>query len=67
LLFIACSVADPDPGSGTLMTPGSGTGKKSTPDPGSGMNIPDDISESLETKLLRLKILVVFGADPESF
>jgi hypothetical protein len=26
-----------------------GMGKKSNPDPGSEMNIPDDISESLET------------------
>jgi hypothetical protein len=35
------SVADPDPGSGAFLTPGSGIrdGKKS--DPGSGINIPD--------------------------
>ncbi len=28
------SVADPDPGSGAYLTPGSGMGKKSNPDPG---------------------------------
>jgi hypothetical protein len=37
---------DPDPGSGTFLTPGSG----------SGMNNPDHISESLET-IFGLKIL----------
>ncbi len=36
-----------DPGSGAFLTPGSGMGKKSGS--GSGMNIPDHISESLET------------------
>ncbi len=41
------SVADPDPGSGAFLTPGSGTGKKSRS--GSGMNNPYNISESLET------------------
>jgi hypothetical protein len=40
LLKVWCSVADP--GSGALLTPGSGTGKKSVS--GSGMNIPDHIS-----------------------
>jgi hypothetical protein len=40
-----CSVADQDPGSGAFLTPGSGMGKRS----GSGMNIPDNISENLET------------------
>jgi hypothetical protein len=39
------SIVDPDPGSGAFWTPGSGMGKKSR----SGMNIPDHISESLET------------------
>jgi hypothetical protein len=34
---VVSSVAEPDQGSGALLTPGS------------GMNIPDDISESLET------------------
>jgi hypothetical protein len=45
------SVADPDPGSGAFLTPGSGVGKKSDPDPASrsGMNNPDHISERLET------------------
>jgi hypothetical protein len=40
------SVADPDPGSGAFLTPGSGMGKKSGS--GSGINNPDHISESLE-------------------
>jgi hypothetical protein len=42
-----------DPGSGAFLTPGSGMGNKNKePDRGSGgsvMNIPDHISESLET------------------
>jgi hypothetical protein len=33
---------------------------------GSGMNIPDHISESLET-VVWVKILKFFDADPESF
>jgi hypothetical protein len=41
------SVANPDPGSGAFLTPGSGMGKISRY--GSGMKIPDHISESLET------------------
>jgi hypothetical protein len=41
------SVADPDPGSGAFLTPGSGMGKKMRS--WSGMNISDHISESLET------------------
>jgi hypothetical protein len=44
---IYSSVADPDPRSGTFLTPGSGIGKKSRY--GSGMNIPDHISESLDS------------------
>jgi hypothetical protein len=47
ILISTISVADPDPGSGALLTPGSGMGKKSRS--GSGMNILDHISESLET------------------
>ena len=57
-----------DPGSGTFLNPGSGMGKKSRS--GSGMNIPDHISENLETifwvkntylnSLMRIR-------DPESF
>jgi hypothetical protein len=42
--MLAISVADPDQGSCASFTSGSGTSKKST-----GMNIPDHISESLET------------------
>jgi hypothetical protein len=51
--WILISVADPGPepfltpGSEAFLTPGSGMGKKSRS--GSGMNIPDHISESLET------------------
>jgi hypothetical protein len=37
-------------GYGAFLTPGSGMGKKSRS--GSGMNIPDHISESLETIFL---------------
>ncbi len=55
---------DPDPGSGAFLTPGSGMGKKSRS--GSGMNIPDQISESLET-IFWLKILKFFDADPGIF
>jgi hypothetical protein len=42
------SVADPDPGSGAFLTPGSGMGKKSE----SGMKNPDHISKCLETIFL---------------
>jgi hypothetical protein len=60
------SVADPDPGSGAFLTPGSriwdpGWVKKSGS--GSGMNNPDHISESLETIFL-VNILKFFDADP---
>jgi hypothetical protein len=40
-------------------------GKKSGSGSGSGMNIPDHISESLET-IFWFKILKFFDADPES-
>jgi hypothetical protein len=66
------SVADPDLGSGAFFTPGYRMGKKSGS--GSGMNIPDHISESLETfkylnSLMRIrdgekKILKFFDANP---
>ena len=42
--MLAISVADPNQGTGACFTPGSTMSKKST-----GMNIPDHISESLET------------------
>jgi hypothetical protein len=32
--FLLRSVADPDPGSGAFLTPGSGMGKVRDPDPG---------------------------------
>ncbi len=41
--LIHSSVADPDPGSGAFLTPGSGMGRSQHPDPGSGMNNPDHI------------------------
>jgi hypothetical protein len=40
--------------------------KNQDPDPGSGMNIPDHISDSLET-VSGLKILKFVDPDPESF
>jgi hypothetical protein len=52
-----------DSGSGAFLTPGSGMGKKSGS--GSGMNIPDHISEGLQT-IFRVKILKFFVADPGS-
>jgi hypothetical protein len=54
------SVADPDPGSGAFLTPGSGMDKKSGS--GSGMNNPDHIFESLET-IFWVKLLKFFDAD----
>jgi hypothetical protein len=39
---VLSSVAEPDPRSGALLTPGSGMGKKSRSE--SGMNIPDHIT-----------------------
>jgi hypothetical protein len=42
LIIINFSVADPDPGFGACLTPGSGIGKKSGS--GSWMNNPDHIS-----------------------
>ncbi len=60
------SVADPIPGSGAFLTPGSGMGKKSGS--GSGMNNPGYISKSfffLET-IFWVKILKFFDADPGS-
>jgi hypothetical protein len=43
------SVADPDPGSGAFLTPGSGIRDGEKFGSGSGMNITDYFSESLET------------------
>jgi hypothetical protein len=56
--MLRTSVADPDPGTGAFLTPGSGRGKKSGS--GSRTNIPDHISESFETIFL----LKFFYADP---
>jgi hypothetical protein len=44
-----CSVADTDPGSGAILTPGTGMGIKSGSGSRSGMKNTDHISESLET------------------
>ncbi len=50
--LICISVAVPDQGSGAFLTPGS------------GMNIPDNISESLETSFgVKLKIFKFSDAD----
>jgi hypothetical protein len=72
VFLLKTSVADPDPGSGAFLTPGSGirnTGwvknQDPYPDPGSGMNNPDHISESLET-MFWVKILKFCDADPGS-
>jgi hypothetical protein len=46
---IKCSVADPDSGLGTFLTPGSEMGESHHPDPGSGTKNPDHIFLSLET------------------
>jgi hypothetical protein len=56
------SAADPDPASGTFLTPGSGMGKKYIS--GSGINIPDHISKSLET-IFGVKILKFCDADAD--
>ncbi len=53
---LSISVADPDPGSGAFLTPGSVMGKKS----GSGIDNPE-----LLNKFWVKKILKFFGADPE--
>jgi hypothetical protein len=42
------SVADPDPGSGTFLTPGSEIRNRFFPDPGSRIPDPTIISESLK-------------------
>jgi hypothetical protein len=55
ILHILKQFADPDPGSGAFLTPGSGIGKKSGS--GSGMNNQDRISWSLETHFFGLKYL----------
>jgi hypothetical protein len=51
-IFLPNSFADPDPGTGDFLTPGSGIRDEYTIRirvPGSWMNNPDHISESLET------------------
>jgi hypothetical protein len=66
--YLLISVANPDPGFGAFLTPGSGMGKETQdPDPEtvSGMNNPDHISESLEP-IFWVKILDFFDVDPGS-
>jgi len=48
-IIVLISVADPDPGSGAFLIPGSGMGRKSAS--GSGMKNPDHIFKSLETSV----------------
>jgi hypothetical protein len=48
-MHIKCSVADLGSGAFLHLDPGSGIEKNLDPDPGSGMNIPNHISDSLET------------------
>ncbi len=56
------SVADPDPGSGAFLSPGSGMDKKQDPDP--GWKIPDHILRELRnsfwTKILQIRDPVPF-------
>jgi len=54
VLTVLSSVADPDPGSGAVVTLGFGIRgpgwvKNQDPDTGTGMNIPNHISESVKT------------------
>jgi hypothetical protein len=63
------SVADPDPGSGAFLTPGSGVGRKSAF--GSGIRDEQPVSYFLELRnhilvFLGLKKLKFFDADPGS-
>jgi hypothetical protein len=56
-IYETTSVADPDPGSGAFLIPGSGMGKNNpNTGSGSGMNNRDYNFESLET-IFGLKIL----------
>jgi hypothetical protein len=55
-----------DLGSGAFLAPGSESGMGKNPDPVSGMNIPDQLSECLET-FFGLKTLKFFNTDPGSF
>jgi hypothetical protein len=58
------SVADPDPGSGAFLTPGSGSGIRNRffPDPGSQTHI----FESLETNYW-VKSSIFFASSPKFF
>jgi hypothetical protein len=58
-MLVPISVADQDPGSSAILTPGSGSGSVF------GMNNPDHISDSLET-IFWVKILIFFDADKGS-
>ncbi len=55
-LFTTISVADPDPGSGAFLIPGSGICENQDPDQRSwicGMNIPDHINNFFGLKILK--------------
>jgi hypothetical protein len=64
-IYPISSVADPDPGSAAFFDPWNpGWVKNQDLDPGWTMNIPDHISESLET-IFWVKILKFFDADAD--
>ena len=58
------SVAYPDLGPGAFLTPGSGMNKKKSRSGSEDRDIPDHISENLET-FFGLKILKLFDADKD--
>ncbi len=58
--FLNCFLRVADSESGFILTPVSGMGKRS----GSGINIPDFVSESIET-IFGLKMLKFCDADPD--
>jgi hypothetical protein len=58
------SVADPDPGSSGLLTPGSGMGKKSESVSGIGDEKPGSYFRELKNNFFLVKILKFFDVDP---
>ncbi len=63
---VGSSVADPDPGSGAFLTPGSGMGRKSAYGSGIRDKQPGSYFLELRNHLFGVKILKFFDADPES-
>jgi hypothetical protein len=47
--YVSSSVADPDPGSDAILTPGSGIRKRFFPDPGSGIADPGSLTHIFES------------------